>query len=123
MDKDNCAKFSLCSNMLKISKGSYKGLKIHLRTKQGIDLSSENSQLKLPNSDLFPKASTSKTDSVDIICEEEIAKKKSQTIDSYFEKENSMEKMVSKMLCKDDVALNLFCSSSDFRYLFSKRGF
>ncbi|GBM19068.1 hypothetical protein AVEN_236897-1 [Araneus ventricosus] len=123
MDKDNCAKCSLCSNMLKISKSSYKGLKTHLRTKHCIDLSSENSQLKRPNSDLFPKASTSKTDAVDIICEEEIPKKKSKTIDSYFKKENSIEKMVSRMVCKDGVALSLFCSSSDLRYLFSKSGF
>ncbi|GBM64096.1 hypothetical protein AVEN_173252-1 [Araneus ventricosus] len=87
MDQDNCAKCSLCSNMLKISKGSYKGLNVHLRTKHCIDLSSENSQLKRPNSDLFPEASTSKPDSLDIICEEGITKIKSTTIDSYFEKE------------------------------------
>ncbi|GBN57936.1 hypothetical protein AVEN_176159-1 [Araneus ventricosus] len=88
--------------MLKINKGSYKGLKIHLRTKHCIDLSSENNQSNCPNSDLFPKVSKSKTDSVDITCEEEIPKKKSKTIDSYFEKENSMEKMSSRMVCKDD---------------------
>ncbi|GBN11531.1 hypothetical protein AVEN_237838-1 [Araneus ventricosus] len=123
MDKDNCAKCSLCSNTLKISKGSYKCLKIHLRTNHCIDITSANSQLKRPNSDLFPKASTSKTDAVDIICEEEIPKKKSKKINSYFKKETSMEKMVSRMACKDGVALSLFCSSSDLRYLFSKSGF
>lgn len=109
--------------MLTISKGSYKGLKIHLKTKHYIGLSSEKSQLKRPNSDLFPKASTSKTDSVDVISEEEIPKKKCKIIDNYFKKENSMAKMVSRMVCKDGMALSLFCSSLDLRYLFLKNGF
>ncbi|GBN98829.1 hypothetical protein AVEN_265140-1 [Araneus ventricosus] len=34
-----------------------------------------------------------------------------------------MEKMVSRMVCEDGVAISLFCSSSDLRYLFSKSGF
>ncbi|CAH0560586.1 unnamed protein product [Brassicogethes aeneus] len=119
LDKeDKSAKCSLCSNKLKISKGSYKGLKIHLKTKHCIDISSENNKIKRPNSDLFPKASTSKTNLVNIICEEEIPKKKSKTIE-----ENSMQKMVSRMVCKDGMALSLFCTSSDLRYLFSKSGF
>lgn len=50
-------------------------------------------------------------------------KKKSKTIDGYFIKENSMEKMVSRMVCKDGFSLNSFCTSSDLRYLFSKSGF
>ncbi|GBM86700.1 hypothetical protein AVEN_222224-1 [Araneus ventricosus] len=31
--------------------------------------------------------------------------------------------MVSRMVCKDGMALSLFCSSSELRYLFSKSGF
>lgn len=52
---------TLCSNILKISKGSYKGLKTHLKTKHCIDLSSEKSQLKRSLSDSSSKPSTSKT--------------------------------------------------------------
>lgn len=119
------ARCGLCSNILKISKGSYKGLKTHLKTKHFIDLNSENSNPKHPNNDSFPKASTSKTYSADI-CEEEIPKKKSKTFDTiekYFKKENSMEKMISRMVCKNGVPFSLFCTSPDLRYLFSKSGF
>lgn len=124
-DKSVNAECILCSKLIKISKGSYKGLRTHLRTKHCIciDQSSENSQLKRPNSDSFSKPSTSRTDSDNIICEEEIPKKKSKTIDNYFQKENSMEKMISRMVCKNGMPFNLFCTSPDLRYLFRKSGF
>ncbi|KAJ8703695.1 hypothetical protein PYW08_002152 [Mythimna loreyi] len=125
-DKSVNAECTLCSNILKISKGSYKGLKTHLQTKHCIDLSFESSQLKRPGSDSSPKPSTSKTVLAESVSEEDIIpKKKSKTIDigSYFKKENSMEMMVSRMVCKDGVPLSLFCTSADLRYLFSKSGF
>lgn len=88
MQEDNSvnAKCTLCSNIIKISKGSYKGLKTHLRTKHCIciDQSSESIQVKRPYSVSFSKPSTSKTDSANINCEEEIPKKKSKTIDRKF---------------------------------------
>lgn len=119
-DNSGNAKCTLCSNIIKISKGSYKGLKTHLRTKHCICI--ESIQVKCPSVS-FSKPSTSKTDSANINCEEEIPKKKSKTIDSYFKKENSMEKMISRMVCKNGVPLSLFCTSPDLRYLFSKSGF
>lgn len=34
-----------------------------------------------------------------------------------------MEKIISRMVCKNGVPLSLFCTSQDLRYLFSKSGF
>ncbi|KAL3272308.1 hypothetical protein HHI36_024066 [Cryptolaemus montrouzieri] len=46
-----------------------------------------------------------------------------KTIDSYFQKENSMEGLVIRMMCKDVCSLSTFCTSSDLRLLFAKSGF
>ncbi|GBM62243.1 hypothetical protein AVEN_44039-1 [Araneus ventricosus] len=35
----------------------------------------------------------------------------------------TLEKVVSRMVCKDNVAISLFCSSSELRYVFSTSGF
>ncbi|KAL1454555.1 hypothetical protein WDU94_010781 [Cyamophila willieti] len=43
-------------------------------------------------------------------------------ITDFFEKENTMEQMVSRIIAKDGIALSTFCTSKDLRYLFSKAG-
>lgn len=129
-DNGNSAKCSLCSNTLKISKGSFKGLKVHLATKHYIKITSDSSQSKRPYSVLVSKAvaSTSKqdennADAIEIICEEQMPEKKTKLIDNFFKKERNMEAMVSRMVCKDGYTFSSFCTSSDMRYLFSKCGY
>lgn len=108
------AKCISCSNSLKISQRSTTGLKTHLKSKHCIIIGESRQQ--------NTKSSTASTSSQNIF-EEEIPKKKRKTIDSYFVKENSMEKMVSRMICKDGFSMNSFCTSSDLRYLFTMNGF
>lgn len=128
-NKENEAQCSLCSKNLKISKGSFKGLKVHLDKIHCINISSENSKLKRSYSKVVSQASTSKpdTETVELLSNEEdniTPKKKNKPIDSYFKMKNdSMEAMVSRMICKDGLALSTFCTSTDLRNLFRKSGF
>lgn len=51
-----------------------------------------------------------------------VPKKKPKTMDSFVIKDNSMEKIISRMVCKDGFTLSSFCTSSDSKDLFSKSG-
>jgi len=115
------AKCLLCDNILKISQRSRKGLITHLKSKHCIQL-----QKSKPQESSQPVPSTSKNDLVkntDCKCDDIIPKKKIKKIDSYFVKEYSMEKMISRMVAKDGLTFNCFCTSEDLRHLFSKCGF
>ncbi|KAJ2948892.1 hypothetical protein O0L34_g5823 [Tuta absoluta] len=99
-----CDKFGrcyLCSDELKISQRSTKGLKVHLKSKHNIDIESRDDETEK---------------------QPVVPKKKPKTMDSYVIKDNSMEKMVSRMVCKDGFPLSSFCTSADLRDLFSKSG-
>ncbi|CAG9820962.1 unnamed protein product [Phaedon cochleariae] len=43
-------------------------------------------------------------------------------MDSFLIKENTMDKMISRMVCKDGFTLSSFCTSTDLRNLFHKSG-
>jgi hypothetical protein len=122
-DDGRSAKCLLCSKTLLISNRSTTGLKGHLQKVQCISVTySASSKLPLHNTGKVSVAFTSKNDD-----DQEVViiptKKAKKTIDAYFVKENSMETMVSRMVCKDGFSLNLFCTSSDLRSLFAKSGF
>ncbi|CAH0403229.1 unnamed protein product [Chilo suppressalis] len=122
------AKCSLCSKTLLISNRSSTGLKGHLQKIHCVNVTSAssskaNSRSSVCNKNtVVPTATTSKNDDDQevIIVPKKKAKK---TIDAYFVKENSMEAMVTRMVCRDGLTLSSFCSSSDLRRLFSKSGF
>ncbi|XP_060801934.1 uncharacterized protein LOC132903887 [Amyelois transitella] len=100
---DKGGKCLMCSDELKISQRSTKGLKIHLKTKHNIDINSRNDETGEKSLPVIPK-------------------KKPKTLDSFVIKENSMDKTISRMVCKDGFTLSSFCTSSDLRDLFSKSG-
>lgn len=102
---DKGGKCLLCSDELKISQRSTKGLKIHLKTKHNIDIGSRNDDT---GEESLPVAV--------------VPKKKPKTMDSFLIKENPMDKMISRMVCKDGFTLSSFCTSTDLRNLFSKSG-
>lgn len=116
-EKGESGKCLLCSATLKISQRSTKGLTGHLKSKHCVNFKSSDVQEE--------EASTSKNPYPKRMIEDEkvVPKKKVRTIDSFFFKDNSMEKMVSRMIAKDNFTFNSFCTSVDLRYLFSKSGF
>lgn len=115
-ENNESAECLLCSSILKISQRSRKGLVTHLKSKHCIDLKSQKSESE-------PQASTSREEPK---CEDDPnpkPKKKARTIESYFIKEYSMEKMISRMISRDGFTFRSFCTSTDLRYLFSRSGF
>lgn len=115
-DTGESAKCLKCSAILKLSQRSRKGLVVHLKSKHCIDLNSQS------------QASTSRiavTTQLQVVDNSEhvIPNKKAKTIDNFFIKKNSMEKMISRMVAKDGFSFNVFCKSNDLRNLFLKSGF
>lgn len=125
------AKCSLCLKTLLISNRSTTGLKGHLQKVHCISVISNISGNKASssNKDLHnadsqaPTAAIATTSKNEDYQEVVPSKKTKKTIDSYFEKENSMEGLVTRMVCKDGFSLSTFCTSSDLRLLFAKSGF
>ena len=116
------AKCLKCSAILKLSQRSRKGLITHLKSKHCIDL---KSQLQASTSRKDPCNESQIAPQPQIVdnCENVIPKKRAKTIDNFFVKENSMEKMISRMIAKDGFTFNTFCKSVDLRSLFLKSGF
>lgn len=119
-DSAENAQCLLCSAVLKLSQRSRKGLVIHLKSKHCIDLKSQSSTSRKDPCNVSQIASQSQ---VADNCEDLIPKKKAKTIDNFLVKENSMEKMISRMIAKDGFTFNTFCKSIDLRNLFLKSGF
>lgn len=127
------AKCSLCLKTLIISNRSTTGLKGHLQKVHCISVINNISGNKASssNKDLHNADSQAPTDATSIATisknedyqEVVPSKKTKKTIHSYFEKENSMESLVTRMVCKDGFSLSTFCTSSDLRLLFAKSGF
>uniref|UniRef100_A0A8D8TPQ5 BED-type domain-containing protein n=1 Tax=Cacopsylla melanoneura TaxID=428564 RepID=A0A8D8TPQ5_9HEMI len=112
------AKCTICQNCISTKGRTTKGLSVHLKTIHKIDLDAE--QPEQPQAQQAAQSAASMrpaqiecSASCSRLCDPIDPKKRKIT--DFFEKENTMEQMVSRMVAKDGIALSTFCTSKDLR--------
>lgn len=129
-DSQSC-KCNLCQKIIKSIGGTTTGLRVHLKSSHGIDISlkldieeNKDSSTIQPPSQTTPTASSSnqllKQDHAYSISSPLVKKRK---VTDYFQSSHSMEAIVSRMVALDGLAFSIFCTSEDQRRLFTNSGY